>query len=540
MAQRGPVHAIDTFKWTSAHEKRVGQVVSVTESFLQVFKSNVADCPNEITTYEGDVETFSWDGPPFDFCLIDSAKTAKELGVVLQSVLPCLRDEATVMLINGQNPKYLDMVGFISGSIHAGVFRAHDIDGATKSKARVLRLDNKKALGGYLERKGVDGAVHNSDLIDREKLSTPEVIAAISGFVEKNRWGDAYQLLSFVAKDEATRELWEIAESKLSLDKVDPQQLGYFSHIVDASYQAATRQRVPGSMNASPVHAIEEFWFRNKNQPWRAQAFYPELILRAQNMGYLRWPAEIADHLSGKRVLDVGCGRTLHSIGVLTAGATSYLGIDPELRLDTDKIKDLVTKKKVRFGCNGHAISKMFPPISFLQCRVEDLQVQDQFDVALMHMVTPHLHDLETALSSTASHLVEGGKLIIKHRNFYAWNGHQGVPNTIDAIDLSDPRQRDLIDWEHLNFDPPEEHYIARKLNRATLGELREALLKAFDILVWEPTLSTAKQGLGRLNDDIRSRYPALDDEDFETQSVLCIAIKRQIQAGRMSEVGHG
>jgi 2-polyprenyl-3-methyl-5-hydroxy-6-metoxy-1,4-benzoquinol methylase len=155
---------------------------------------------------------------------------------------------------------------------------------------------------------------------------------------------------------------------------------------------------------------------------------------------------------------------------------------------------------------------------------IEDFTTDTPFDVAIMHMVTPHLGDLDASIQAIANALSSGGTLIIKHRNFNAWNGHQIAPNTVTAMDPNNPEHMALVDWQHINFSAPADHYIARKLNRVSLGTLRQSLNRSFDITTWEPKLSTEKQGLGRLTDEIRAAHPDLDDADFETQTVFCIA----------------
>lgn len=525
MARNGPVLALDTFIWTKGHAKRAPNVHEQGGSFRDIFDTSNADTAHPITSVEGDFAEFDWNGPPFGFCLIDAPKTAEKLAVVLKRVLPHLTPDAVIVIINGRYLKYVSMVGFIARAVEAGVLRWGDETVLGKSRAAVLLRGDIERADAILDRL-VDVSV---DLLAEGALpdtDNPVAIASImAGCVEQGHWSEAYQLLARTENESGFRALWEEVEASLDLTKLDPEQLGNFSHMVDAFHSAAANGRSPKPIHKSTTNAVEEFWFRNADKPWRAAAFNPEIISRAQEMGYMVWPSEIAGRLEGKRVLDVGCGFGLHGIGVLASGAVCYHGVDPTLKLGSDKVKDLVKKSKVGFGHTGEELMAQMSPFMLSAVAIEDVAAPDEpYDVALMHMVTQHLAELEGAIAATSRLLAPGGTLIIRHRNFSAWNGHQIAPNTVDAIDLGNPAHMELIDWCHLSFDPPVDHYIARKLNRVSLAELRRVLELNFEIDIWLPKPSTPAQGLGRLNDGIRARHPEYSDDDLETQTVFCVA----------------
>ncbi len=88
-----------------------------------------------------------------------------------------------------------------------------------------------------------------------------------------------------------------------------------------------------------------------------------------------------------------------------------------------------------------------------------------------------------------------------------------------------------MIDWGHVEFDPPEGHYIGRGLNRIRLDDIIDLTHKYFDVEELDERPSRPATGLGRLNDKIRERYPYLTDRDFETQNLFCIARKKKKSA---------
>lgn len=527
-ACKGPVTAIDTFVWSGNHDKRVPGLLAPGESFRDIVDAANASAPHPITLQECDIAAFDWNGAPFDFCLIDAPKTADKLAVALARLLPHLAPDAPVVVINGRNLKHAGMIGFIVRCVSAGLLRWDETRPLGKSKLALLRRGDITRIESILS-EAMEATALASDALDAPGMDDPLNIASVmANLAQANQWTDAYRLLDRAGDSTAVRTFWEQAEAAFDLAKVDVEQLGHFSHMVDASHTASVSGRPARALHKNAIDAIEEFWFRNANKDWRADAFHPAIIARAQSMGYLDWPSEIGGRLTDKRVLDVGCGSGLHGIGVLAAGASHYLGIDPELKLRSDKVKDLVKKTKIQFGHCPDELMGLMPPLQFMDCTIQELATgETPYDVALMHMVTQHLQDLEAAIAATARQLAPGGHLILRHKNFNAWNGHQIAPNTIDDIDLGNPEHMQLVDWRHLDFEPPSDHYIARKLNRVSLSRLRDTLEHHFDIEIWLPKQPTKQQGLGRLTDEIRAAHPGLQDEDFETQTVFCVAKRR-------------
>lgn len=258
---------------------------------------------------------------------------------------------------------------------------------------------------------------------------------------------------------------------------------------------------------------------------WRGRSFDPQIIERAYDYGYVNWPNQVQEYVRGKSVLDVGCGPGLHGLGYLIAGADHYLGIDPIIKPDKDRVKNLTASSaKMPFGWTPNEISERFEAWNVQADPIEDLPEDRIYDIAIMHNVTEHLHQIHEIFAEIAKRLKPGGKLLYNHHNFYSWNGHHLPPKKVSAIDLDDPGQREMIDWGHVEYDPAPEHYIARGLNRIRLDEIIELTERYFDIEVAQERPSRPDTGLGRLTDKIRARYPYLADRDFETQNLFCIA----------------
>jgi len=288
----------------------------------------------------------------------------------------------------------------------------------------------------------------------------------------------------------------------------------------------------PGGFADKPEVAVEAYWALNQDMPDAARNFAPDLIRRAVEFNYLSWPKKIRADIVGKDVADVGCGTGLHAIGFAVVGVKSYTGVDPRVDLDSDQARNLRKSAWEGFGWTGRQIMEAMPRIRLFKGGVEELPPDEQFDVVVLHNVTEHLHDLEGIFAAVAERLREDGKLLFNHHNFYCWNGHHLAPKTVDRIDPDDPEQKLYMDWAHLDFDPPEDHYIARGLNRIRLHELRDLTWRYFDIVEWTALESKESQGKGRLTPEIRARHPQYREEEFLVQNVLCRAVRK----GRGSE----
>jgi SAM-dependent methyltransferase len=294
---------------------------------------------------------------------------------------------------------------------------------------------------------------------------------------------------------------------------------------------------VERQIDTDPQDAMLRFRISQRKLKRQPDARAEALIARAVELSYLGWPKRIRAHVRGHDVLDVGCGTGVHGIGYLVVGARSYLGVDPRIDLDRDRVKDLRTSTWTSLGWTGRDIAEILPELRLLKGGVEDLPGDARFDLVVLHNATEHLLDLDGVLATIAKHLRPDGTLLFNHHNFYCWNGHHLPPKTVAAIDTADPEQRKYLDWGHLDFAPPEGHYFHRGLNRIRLCELMDLTECHFDIIEWTMKESKPEQGAGRLRDEVRARHPELSDEDFLTQTVFCRAVPKGAGLARLEAV---
>ena len=264
---------------------------------------------------------------------------------------------------------------------------------------------------------------------------------------------------------------------------------------------------------------------------WRPPPFSLGLFREAIRYGYLDWPRRIARWVAGNDVLDIGCGRGLHFVGFLFAGATSYTGVDPSLQLDEATIKDFrgVHGKFVKTSHTARQIAASHPRVRFISSELGAIPAEQKFDLVVMHNVTEHLMRIGEDFARIHDLLRPGGILIYQHPNYYAWSGHHMKPRNLDELDETDPEQKKYFDWAHAaeRADWPDKIRLFQ--NRIRLGDLHALTSRYFRIECWTEWLSRTPEGGARLTDEIRARHPALTEQDFLTKHVICVAQKRVV-----------
>ncbi len=239
------------------------------------------------------------------------------------------------------------------------------------------------------------------------------------------------------------------------------------------------------------------------------------------------WPETVAEWTHNQRVLDVGCGMNFQGLAFLLLGSKSYCGCDPGLRLDKDKMKRHFGKERVPSGYTLGRLMKLFPGLHYHRGLCGDMTDKGPFDVALLHNVTEHVPDLDAVFFEVHKTLKPRGKIIFRHHNFGAWNGHHCPPKDVTHIQRDDPGQQQVLDWAHLGFQPPADHYISRGLNRLRLDRVREITDRYFRVEVWKETTSSEREGCSRITPEILAAHPIFSERDLLTQSVFCVAIRR-------------
>ena len=287
---------------------------------------------------------------------------------------------------------------------------------------------------------------------------------------------------------------------------------------------APTQKEIEKGYDRSPALALEAFeLFASGVVPTDAR-LHERLVIRAVELGYVGWPKKIRKYIQGKRLLDVGCGNGMHAIGYVVSGVSRYVGLDPRVNLDADSAKSKTTSRQEPLGFTPRDVLACYPNTALIEGTFEAIAPDEVFDVAVLHNVTEHLQHLEEVLAGCARRLALDGRMIFNHHNYYCWNGHHLPPRTLKAIVPGDPEQKKYMDWAHLDFDPPPDHYIATGLNRVRLDELRAIVERHYDIKEWTERPSDENNGGGRLTPEILARHPEHSERELRIHNVLCVA----------------
>lgn len=237
--------------------------------------------------------------------------------------------------------------------------------------------------------------------------------------------------------------------------------------------------------------------------------------------------------LRGRRVLEIGCGHCWYAPEFLRRGATSFFGTDPYKNFDIDLVYDYRGHRAgswmnayQRAGMTMREFLGHYRNITLSHEPIEAIPVSEaRFDAACMISVTEHLRHPRESFARIADLMAPGGYLYITHHNYYGWNGHHREPKFADEINLSDPSQQRVVDWNHLrrgllNFDEDAGNY----LNFIRLHELAAALQEFFTIEWWELQPSPEARGGGRLTPEIRAALPQYYAEELTTEvaAYLC------------------
>lgn len=277
----------------------------------------------------------------------------------------------------------------------------------------------------------------------------------------------------------------------------------------------------------STDHVKNIYWHFNNDHPDSDRNYHPEIMLKAAKFGYFNWPLKYCEYITGKSVLDVGCGCGLHSLGYIVAGARQYVGIDPTIKMDDDSVKNKNGSRKkggilprVQFGWTPRQINQLVPRAEFVQGTFEDSLINDKFDLITMITVTEHLMNIEEVFEGCKKRLKKTGLFIFYHHNYYCWNGHHQAPKRVMDIDWNDEKQKRFIDWNHLKLDSETKTFLSTRLNMIRLDELKKITQKYFTIIKWNEKFND----FSRLTPKILKKWFEYSKRELSVHGVLCIA----------------
>ena len=191
---------------------------------------------------------------------------------------------------------------------------------------------------------------------------------------------------------------------------------------------ATRRAGAAGDWTADPERAKVAFFSNATDVDDALRNYDAHLIEISAEFGYIAWPRRIQEHVRGRSVIDVGCGFGGFGMGLLIAGATSYLGLDPAMDLETLGRQEQAHPHLVGHGHHAARDRRTLPPSGW-SAGSPDLSFDEKFDTISLHNVTEHLQELDRVFAGLVPLCKPDTKPVLHHHNFYCWNGHHDAPN---------------------------------------------------------------------------------------------------------------
>ena len=189
-------------------------------------------------------------------------------------------------------------------------------------------------------------------------------------------------------------------------------------HKLLSKYTEKELKHIIRKSKEDPEMAFKAYFIFNGNRLSDFLNYRPAMIRKTVEFGYLNWPVKIANDIRGKDILDVGCGSGIHSIGYILVGAKSYTGMDPKLKLNDDKVKNIRMNNKDNFGWSPRIIENKHSRIKLIPGTFEDISIESSFDLAILHNVTEHLMNIEDVFKGVWKKLKADGQILYHHHNF--------------------------------------------------------------------------------------------------------------------------
>ena len=240
--------------------------------------------------------------------------------------------------------------------------------------------------------------------------------------------------------------------------------------------------------------------------------------------------------LEGKRVLDVGCGKSMWLSLLLNTFGAKVTGIDTEhVEAETGIKKYIGILKssglervartavweffyarpyyKKLSECAGRPLK--FKGVDARKSGAEELEFEDNtFDVIVSHEVLEHVPDIEGAAKELARVAKPEAVTYLYVHNYCSVSGGHHI-----AWKYPDKEPSDTVPpWDHIRENKFPE--IPSWLNRKRISEYRRVFEKHFEILDW---IMTEEEGRRLLTPEIRQELKAYSEEELLTKGFVIV-----------------
>ncbi|MFN8660996.1 MAG: methyltransferase domain-containing protein [Thermomicrobiales bacterium] len=175
---------------------------------------------------------------------------------------------------------------------------------------------------------------------------------------------------------------------------------------------------------------------------------------------------KLAGNLSGRRILDLGCGAATFGLYVLEEGAASYLGVD-------------ASQKMVAAACEALAGT----PGQVIEAAIETWEYPEAgFDLVVSSLALHYVDDLDAVMTGIARALAPGGRVVfsVEHPIITScargWTQPQRQDWVVDDYFVTGPRETSWLGGEVVRYHRTIEDYVtALQTAGFVLDALRES-----------------------------------------------------------------
>lgn len=326
LAPFGEVHVVDRFIWSQQNAEALPGLFDPDQSFRPLFEKGMAAKGIKATIHECTFADFEWGGGAIDLVIVDAPRTARGLQDCLLPIMADLRPGASVLIKNGLNPAYSEMMALIEILVGRGIFEIRQ-DGHP-SWSTIAHLQAAADLPPDHDQRISEDFFAQVPLCDHvlDPWGGRMLTAArLAERVSVQDWKNALRLLSTAPADPGLLYAWDRFEQVMDDPDDDFMTTAVFAELVAAQIDP---DATAPEMDTSFSCALRAWWRNNRKADWRSEAFSSNLLAHAHQTGFLAWPARLQDEVRNARIIEIGPDLDLSGVGYCAGGAAQYLGIE--------------------------------------------------------------------------------------------------------------------------------------------------------------------------------------------------------------------
>ena len=238
-----------------------------------------------------------------------------------------------------------------------------------------------------------------------------------------------------------------------------------------------------------------------------------------------------------KRVLDVGCGKSMWMSILLNSLGANVTGIDTEvpntrkglgkyIEIARENGLERVARTFVWDTFYAKPYYRKLEEVSGVKLQLDNLDARqgsayelefetDSIDLVVSHEVLEHIPDIEATAKELSRVMKPNGLTHLYVHNYASVSGGHHI-----AWKYPDTEPSDTVPpWDHLRDNTSPD--IPSWINRFRISDYRKAFEKHFDILDW---VNSEKEGVALLTPEIKEELSEYSEEELLTKGFTIIA----------------